>query len=191
MPAMTDADLAKARYAHPIAWSYLLSYDAGTGILIWKHRPRAMFGSNHHYKTWNTRFAGKEAGGISRGYVVIRMRGTSFPAHRIIWDMVRSECPTEIDHINGIRSDNRLANLRNVTPSENQRNRARSSNNKSGCTGVHFEKRRGLWMAHIQSFEKSHKHLGYFKTKDEAIIARKAAEHVYGYHDNHDRLGAH
>jgi hypothetical protein len=79
------------------------------------------------------------------------------------------------DHINGDKLDNRLANLRIVTPSVNQANRRRlNRNNRSGTRGVHQNKH-GSWVAQIMVDRKA-RYLGSFPTREEATEARRAAE---------------
>jgi len=91
----------------------------------------------------------------------------------------------EIDHINGDRSDNRIANLRKVTKSDNQRNAGKRVNNTSGVHGVNWKPRYnsipgdGRWVARIWNGPR-HIYLGQFRSLREAEIARKAAERVLG-----------
>jgi hypothetical protein len=79
-----------------------------------------------------------------------------------------------VDHINNIRTDNRLINLRFATYKENNMNMSMKSNNTSGNTGVCFNKNSQKWCAHIK-IDGIRKHLGYFENKDEAIEARVKA----------------
>ena len=92
----------------------------------------------------------------------------------------------QIDHENGDRSDNRIANLRDVPPSENMRNVKRHITNTSGHVGVFWYKPRNKWVARITVNYTLH-HLGYFTDIADAIAARKAAEIFYGFHKNHGR----
>lgn len=84
------------------------------------------------------------------------------------------------DHINRDRTDNRQSNLREVTWSQNGMNKAVSSRNNTGTTGVVWVKGRNKWKAEIIK-EKVHRHIGYFLLKSDAIEARKRAEiEVFG-----------
>lgn len=83
-----------------------------------------------------------------------------------------------IDHINGNTLDNRRSNLRVVKNSTNIRNGRVRSNNTSGVTGVRLREDRGKWEARIR-VDYSIKVLGLFKTKSEAVRARKRAEEQY------------
>lgn len=94
----------------------------------------------------------------------------------------------EIDHINGIRSDNRLCNLRDVSALENRRNSALHGRNKSGVSGVRkrTDRKGERWIARVYLDGKAI-HLGSFDTFDAAVTARRGAERKYGYHSNHGR----
>lgn len=126
-----------------------------------------------------------------RGYCVSSYRHeggcTTLSAHRVAWALYHGEWPSgQIDHINGNRLDNRLANLRDVVNAENARNSAMTSRNTSGVNGVYLHKQTGKWCAQISAFGKT-VGLGLFTEKRDAVIARKAAERVLGYHPNHGR----
>lgn len=120
------------------------------------------------------------------GYVVGRFRGKTTRAHRVIWEMHNGQIPEgmEIDHINHIRDDNRIENLRLVSHSENMRNISRSKVNSSGITGVCWNSERGKWMAQMQVGNK-HIYIGLYLDINEAVKARKQAEELYGFHENH------
>lgn len=111
------------------------------------------------------------------GYTVIRVAGKKYKAHRLAWLASHGEWPAgEIDHINGVKTDNRLVNLRVVTKHENAQNKHRAqSNSKSGVKGVTFHKATGKWAANIVSLQKHH-HLGLFdRVEDAAAAYAKAA----------------
>lgn len=172
----------------------VLKYDAETGSLTWKERPEEMFkvgghSQKHSCLMWNARYAGTEAftARNEKGYRV----GTVFYkrafAHRIAWLLHYGSWPKqEIDHINGIPTDNRIENLRDVTNSENHRNCRRRKDNTSGITGVVWFKSTSRWKAqiHVNGQTKS---VGYFTDFNDAVAARKKAEIKLGYHRNHGR----
>jgi len=81
--------------------------------------------------------------------------GKQHKAHRLIWLYVYGEMPKEIDHINGDRQDNRLENLRSVTRSQNQFNKAMAQNNTSGYRGVSWHKKSQQWVIRVCANGKS------------------------------------
>ena len=126
---------------------------------------------------------GMEAGSrSSHGYILISFQGGGVRrplyAHRIIWEMHNGPIPDglQIDHINGVRFDNRLENLRLATRSQNLRNKKHS--------GAYFDKRRAHmkkpWTSAIKVGDKN-KWLGSFATKEEAEMAyHNAARELHG-----------
>lgn len=90
----------------------------------------------------------------------------------------------QIDHINHIRNDNRLENLRLVTNAENQMNNSIRSNSKTGIAGVTISKSKPFYIARI-THNKKREYLGQFDNLEGAIKARKEAEIKYGFHENH------
>ncbi len=146
----------------------VLHYDQETGIFTWKVR------------TSNSVKVGDAAGCPNgAGYLQITVQSRLYLAHRLAWLHTHGEWPKEqLDHINRNRSDNRIANLREVTHKQNLQNAGKYSNNTSGYPGVSWNKRISKWRARIKHNYK-YIHLGYFTTIEEAIAARKAAEKLY------------
>lgn len=168
----------------------LFEYLPGSGQLVWRPRPLHHFKDASYQSRWNDKFVGKSAGSLSGSvrYLRITFAGRTYLAHRLIWLHVYGVWPNgEIDHINGDRTDNRLANLRLVDHCANARNAALPSHNTSGVIGVSYDARDDLWHAYIGIGAGSRKSLGYFKTKSEACAARQAGERLLGYHPNHGR----
>lgn len=133
---------------------------------------------------------GKPAGCTHpRGYRRIVINGRQYQEHRLAWLYVYGDWPEyTIDHINGDKADNRIANIRDVPIKENCRNQSLSKNNSSGVNGVTFCKRLKKWKATIAAGA-SNEHLGYFDTKREAAAARASANNKHKYHQNHGKLG--
>lgn len=133
----------------------LLTYDPLTGKFI------------HLGKTAN----GLPAGSVdSEGYVLISLNKRAYRAHRLAWLLTHGEWPAnQIDHIDGDRQNNRIANLRDVTNQGNQQNRKRpQSNNKSGYLGVALVD--GQFLAAIRHNGKTRR-IGFFSTALEAYAA--------------------
>lgn len=115
----------------------------------------------------------------TKGYVIVVIDGKSYREHRLIWFYFHKKWPEkELDHINRIRHDNRIENLREATAQENKFNKGMQKNNKSGKIGVCFKKEKKKWRAQIK-INKKCLHLGYYKNFDEAVEARQAAEKKY------------
>ena len=132
--------------------------------------------------------AGNDVGYKSKdGYIYTKLDGKKYMVHRLAWLIVHGSWPFQIDHINGIRKDNRLCNLRIASMSENQYNSKISVRNTSGHKGVSWHKHTGKWQAQI-SYERTKKYLGMFVSKQDAIDAYdKAAKSLYGEFNSNGR----
>lgn len=148
--------------------------DSDSGLLIWKARPRRHFKDERSYATTNSRFAGQAAGAVTRwGYVYVQLGSERIHAHRIIWAINTGAWPSRfLDHINGDKADNRIANLREADRSQNGANRPVSPKNKVGLKGVCPHGRR--FRAQIKTREKVI-YLGMFDTPELAHEAYAAA----------------
>ena len=138
-------------------FSQYLSYDLETGEFTWKISPSR--GSK----------VGDIAGTTSHDYRRIRLHGKAYFAHRIAILITEGAWPpNEIDHIDGDKSNNRLANLRHATRSENNQNQRRAhKGSRSGVLGAYFHKRMKKWQSSVAVDGKSF-HLGTFSTMEEA-----------------------
>lgn len=158
----------------------LFNYDPETGVLRHATRPRHFFPTAGSHSTWNTKWAGKLAGRIvPNGYPVISFLGYTTMLYRVAYKIhYGTEPPPVLDHINGDPLDNRIANLRHATQSQNLANTRLRSDSTTGVKGVHFDKSRQLYMAHI-NVDGRFRNLGRFATIQEAITVRQAAAHLY------------
>lgn len=143
-----------------------LEYNIETGIFRWKIAPRG-----HSIG----RVAVRNHGG---GYIQIRIDGEVYLAHRLAWFYVHGEWPRQIDHINGIRDDNRIANLRLATQTQNNANSRKRQHVTSHLKGVCWDKKKKKWRSSITFFGR-HIFLGRFSTQEEAHGAYAAAAVEY------------
>lgn len=115
--------------------------------------------------------AGRVAG---RGYVYLSYKDREYLAHRVAFAIMEGVWPlNQVDHINGVKTDNRFCNLRHATQSQNQCNR-KLQQSKSGARGV-YRTPEGKWKAEIK-YEKIVYRLGHFGTIEDAKAIRKVAE---------------
>lgn len=145
----------------------LLHYDPDTGIFRWR-----------------TSGTGRkaEAGNVNkpRGYMQIRVDGKAYYSHRLAWLYTHGAWPSDqIDHINRERADNRIANLREATQSQNQQNRLTKTS--TGTVGVIWHARDARWQVTIRA-NGARRYLGQFKDLDAAVAARKTAEREHHTH---------
>lgn len=134
----------------------------------------------------NKKYEGKVAGHLrSDGYVRVYVAGKNLMAHRIAWFLFFGRWPEkQIDHVNGVRSDNRICNLREATDSQNAHNRKKPITNTSGYKGVHLHKQTRRYQARIR-IDGKQTSLGLFDDPFDAHIAYcHAAKRVYGEFSN-------
>jgi len=144
-----------------------LHYDPDTGDFIWLKKPNKRI------------VVGSVAGYLHQNYIVISLMGEKYEAHRLAFFYMNGLWPTKhIDHANGIGSDNRWANIRECTASQNGFNRNIQSNNTSGFKGVSWVKASGKWRV-VCSVNKVRYYLGSFDDVELAgnVYAVFAKEH--------------
>lgn len=147
-----------------------LHYDPATGQLAWKKSVR------------NSKAKGTIAGSIdSYGYVRIMVRGRRVKAHRLAWLLMTGDWPPlEIDHINGLKSDNRWKNLRLATPGQQKINRPARRDSKSGLKYVSWRAKDSKWIARLRGNGRM-KFIGAFEDQNSAHQAAiAAAKDSYG-----------
>lgn len=149
----------------------LLSYNPDTGIFRWKvRRTRGHWGEPSSHQ--------EIAGHVQNGYLKINIGPQCFYAHRLAWFYVHGVWPERLDHVNWLRADNRLSNLREASQSQNCANRKVHSNNKLQLKGVQRIEWRNspAWRARLNG-----KHLGTFDNSEKAHAAYlSAASSKYG-----------
>lgn len=134
-------------------------FEYRDGFLFWKiARPHVKIGQK----------AGTQG---DRGYWKITIANRMYRAHRIIFLYHHGYLPTEIDHIDGDRQNNRIENLRPATRSQNLSNKGLSNNNTSGAKNVSWCKEREKW--EVQMYvNKKKTYVGRF---DDLEVAKAAA----------------
>ena len=141
-----------------------LNYNPDTGIITWV-KMLSKFSNN---------LIGQETGCYSRGYKVMRINGINHLSHRIAFLIHYGYMPRSIDHINGVKDDNRALNLRECTLKENNRNCGMRSTNTTGYKGVSKSKNKNLtndkWIAMIGT-DDGPLYLGIFNSPREAALA--------------------
>jgi hypothetical protein len=111
----------------------------------------------------------------STGYIYVAVSGHSLQAHRVVWAREHGEWPAlQIDHINGVRTDNRPQNLRLATGMQNMHNSGVTAKSKSGIKGVHWCKDKRKWGAWI-CVNKKRIGLGRFDRIEDAAAAYASA----------------
>lgn len=132
---------------------------------------------------------GESAGYNNKGYLVVRVReyGRSFMVHRLIWVYHNGDIQKglEIDHINGIKNDNRIENLRLATRQQNNQNCKVSVISKSGIKGVHYDRHKRKWVVQV-AINGKQTYLGSYEDIEYARqIAEKARAKSHGQFTNH------
>lgn len=156
----------------------LFTYDRETGVLYW--RIRVNNNTRRDYVVGSSKR-------VTDGYRQVKVKGKIYMMHRVIMVLCFGHIPenAEIDHINHVRDDNRLANLRFVTRTDNRRNQSISSKNTSGVTGVYFSRARKKYIAQIKVNQELI-YLGTFETLEEAA-ARAEANLKFKFNNNHGK----
>lgn len=182
----TDRDLSPTR--KPIQlFSVLLFMDMIKGFIMNKNitlkRLKEVLDLNHETGifTWKISTAnyikvGSVAGSDENGYIVIQIDGKRYKAHRLVWFLEEGYFPEHgLDHKDRVRNHNWRSNLREASTQCNSRNTGNHITNTSGVKGVSWDKALGMWKVSIRNNYKG-KHLGYYKSFDNAVCARLAGE---------------
>lgn len=174
--------LRGVRHCEHMNWHEYFDYCPTSGVLRWKtKRPRHHFKRDIDFNRWHKLYAGKEAATKhNRGYMKVGVAGKRPQVHRVIWEMANGPIPSgmEIDHINGVKDDNRLCNLRIVTHTQNMWNVKKRCNNSTGLKGA--RKVGDKYLASITVMGVTHR-LGWYDTPEKAHAAYcKAAKEHHG-----------
>lgn len=180
--------MAKSFIITPEILRKFLRYEPNTGCLFWRERDAEWFSEDHHPKEvpariWNSRWADAPAFRYinNDGYHTGRVFGRDLRAHRVIWAVYHDAWPPiQIDHANGVRTDNRISNLRLATHAENQWNRAKNSKSLSKYKGVSWDSSTGMWDTRIMVNGVT-TYFGRFATEESAAaVYREAATRLHG-----------
>lgn len=154
--------------------SEVLDYDPTTGLFTWKIHTHSRRG-----KIVPGTIAGTDD---KQGRVQIKVAGKSYRAHRLAFLFMTGRMPPkgkDVDHINGVDSDNRWLNLRPAKRGQNNWNNHKvRANSKSGKTGVSWVTRLGKWLARVKVNGVAID-IGHFAKLKDAIKARQEAELKY------------
>ena len=154
----------------------LAHYDPETGVFAWKIKRGCIA-------------AGQKAGRKTcYGYIRIQFDGCDAPAHHwaVLW-MTGEAVPDQIDHINGVRDDNRWSNIRFATSRDNNRNQRLQDRNRTGLPGVGIRSQDGCFCVNFIDND-GNRHQASRKDFFEAVCIRKSMEAKSGtYHYNHGR----
>ncbi len=172
----------------------LLDYDPATGDLRWKVRDVSLFDGKDPKRMcsiWNSAFAGKVVAPRARsteGYKIVTLFDRHYMAHRVAWAVYYGEAPPDmIDHINRVKGDNRIENLRAADPVINGRNQSKRSNNTSGANGI-WEMKPKAWGSRwrvVIGTNGGIAHTKVFKCLGQAIRHRNEEYSKRGFSEGH------
>lgn len=171
----------------------VIDYNPITGEAIWKIRDDSVMGDPNMTQSWNDKFAGKQVGSLmSNGYVVVSFKHNTetngklckILLHRIAWAMHNGEWPNVmLDHDNGIKSDNRISNLKLSNNSKNGKNSIPRSG--SGYKNICWDKNRNKWLVTLKTNGKI-SNIGRYETLNKAIEERNRHYIIHDYQPARD-----
>lgn len=144
----------------------LLNYDPLTGVFT------------NRVQRMRNPVGGVVGSRTKRGYLRFNPDGRSYLAHRVAWFYVHGEWPEEIDHKNGVKDDNKIANLRPATALLNKQNKRRAQG-ANPLLGASWNKRKKKWKSAIRIGNNQRLFLGYFDTAEAAHHACVEAKRVH------------
>jgi len=144
-------------------------FDYRDGVLFWRMRV-----------AHNIQIGDRAGCNLDTGYRTVQIKRKPCREHRVIFLWHYGYLPQYIDHINGVKNDNRIENLRPCTKSQNGLNSKKRTTNKSGFKGVSWCKVRRKWRVLVRD-EGKQKTIGFFVCLEEAALAsQRAAKELHG-----------
>jgi hypothetical protein len=157
----------------------LALFEYRDGKLFWRHcvlsNPSELTAADKRH----LKYAGRKAGtGNGNGYLTTSYRDKRYYIHHLVFLMFHGYRPKLLDHINGVRDDNRIENLREVTTSQNSMNTSLRSDNVSGTKGVSWHKGAKKWTVTLQ-VGKVPKYMGLYEDYELACLMASEARDAY------------
>lgn len=159
-----DISLTKAKDTRNIVWSDYFYYDETS--------PTYLRNKISKVGVRMDSFAGTQS--KRSGYSFVKLHGVVYPIHRVIVEMTGRYLRQDefVDHINGVRSDNSINNLRVVSSSGNRKNTAKSKRNKSGFCGIRYRSDKNAWVGFVNNLDGQDLQKSFSSTKYGYITAK-------------------
>ena len=149
-------------------------YNPDTGVLTWRERPAEHFATDAISQDFNRRWAGRAAGSMARqkygsSRLLVKLNCATFQYSRLVWALQTGKTVFgAIDHIDGDATNNRWANLREVTTIQNGQNRTHKSKCEGGVVGVNLCRKTGKWRVAV-TLNKKFVWLGHYDKHSDAV----------------------
>lgn len=152
-----------------------VEYNSLTGNFVWINATKS-----------NINLNGTKAGSVNgNGYLQVTISGKIYQNHRLAFLYMTGSMPNEqVDHIDHQKTNNVWSNLRLASRKENSQNRPLQVNSKCSCFGIRYIKSTNKYAARI-GVNKKEIFLGSYNLYEDAVSARRNAEKLYGFHENH------
>lgn len=166
----------------------ILNYDPISGIFTWNKR----HGEGRGVSIFNALYAGLPAGTIASSdksktnYIVIKINGKSYKAHRLAFLFMGENLPDEVDHLDHDGTNNKWENLRASNRLDNMKNLPIKKSNKTGVIGVNWHKAANKWQARAVDCNGKRIDIGRYDLFEDAVSARKKYEVEFKYYKNRD-----